>query len=98
MIQVQVICKENENLKSLIRAGIQGGTIKAFQIRKVQGGLQIQHKKFLGGISIKQIENVLVAILRCKNKTKEWQLLESFVGRLAYHFQVKIASINIQFE
>lgn len=98
MIQVQVICKKNQNLKSLIRIAIQGGTIKAFQIKKVQGGLQIQHKKFLGGISIKQIENVLVAILKCKNKAKEWQLLESFVGRLAYHFQINIASINIQFE
>lgn len=98
MIQVQVICKEKEKLKSLIRTGIQEGTIKAFQIKKVQGGLQIQHKKFLGSISIKQIANVLVAILRCKNKTKEWQLLESFIGRLAYHFQENIASINIQFE
>ena len=98
MIQVQVICKEKENLKSLIRTGIQEGTIKAFQIKQVQGGLQIQHKKFLGSISINQIENVLVAILKCKNKTKEWQLLESFIGRLAYHFQENIASINIQFE
>ena len=98
MIQVQVICKEKEDLKSLIRTGIQGGTIKAFQIKKIQGGLQIQHRKFLGSVSIKQIENVLVAILKCRNKTKEWQLLETFIGRLAYHFQERIASINIQFD
>lgn len=98
MIQVQVICKERENMKSLIRTAIQDGTIKAFQIKKVQGGLQIQHKKFLGGISIKQIENVFIAIIRCKNKAKEWQILESFVGRLAYHYQEQIASLNIQFE
>ena len=98
MIQVQIICKEHENLKKLVRASIQGGTIKAFLIKKIQGGLQIQHRKYLGVITINQIENALIAVLRCNNKTKEWQLLESFVGRLSYHFQEKIASINIQFE
>ena len=30
------------------------------------------------------------------SRSKEWQLLEAFVGRLAYHFKNDIASINIQ--
>jgi hypothetical protein len=98
MIHMQVIGKEGSKLQPLIRTAIQEKKIKAFHVVQVKGGLKIQHAKHPGAIKFAQKKNILFATLTCNNKSKEWQILESFIGRLAYHFKDSIAAINIQFE
>lgn len=97
MIHVQIIGHGGVNLQSLIRTAIVEGQIKSFETAKVKGGLKITHKKHLGSISMTRTSGPLIAVVKCNNKGREWQLLETFVGRLTYHFQSKIAAINIQF-
>lgn len=96
MIQIQVIGKEGSNLKPNIRSAIQEGKIKTFQVVQVKGGLKIQHTKHLGSIKLAQERNILSAKVTCHNKSKEWQIFESFIGRLTYHFKDDIVAINIQ--
>ena len=98
MIHLQVINRGGENLQSLIRSAINEGQIKSFAIVRVKGGLVIKHKKHLGEVALEQTLGPMLATLKCKNRAKEWQLLEAFVGRLAYHFKNEVASVNIQFE
>jgi len=98
MIHMQVIAKDNSNLHSLVRAAIHEGKIKSFEIVRVRGGLKIQHRKFLGSVSLAKKPGLLLATLRCHAKRREWQLLDAFIGRMTYHFREKIAAINIQFD
>jgi hypothetical protein len=98
MIHLQMVSREGANLQSLVRSAINDGQIKSFAIARVKGGLVIKHKKHIGEISLDQTSGPLLATLKCKNRTKEWQLLEAFVGRLAYHFKNDISAVNIQFE
>jgi hypothetical protein len=98
MIRIQLVSREQENLQSLIRTAISEGRIKSFQISKVVGGLKITHKKHPGTIRISTTHGVVAAAISCTNPTKEWQLLEAFVGRVAYHFRSEAFAINIQFE
>jgi hypothetical protein len=98
MIQLQVIGKDGKRLKTLIRTAIQDGQIKSFQITRVKGGLRIQHAKFSGRIDFSQKKNVLFATIYCNINGLESRLLETFIGRLTYHFQDDILAINIQFE
>lgn len=98
MIHLQIVSRGSENIQSLIRSAINEGHIKSFEIAQVKGGLVIKHKKHLGEIAIKQTSGPLLATLKCKNRAKEWQLLEAFVGRLAYHFKNQISALNLQFE
>jgi hypothetical protein len=98
MIHVQLLNRKEENLHSMIRAAIAEGHIKSFQTAKVVGGLKITHKKHLGVISISKSKGPLIVTISCKNREKEWQLLEAFIGRIAYHFAKEVAGINIQFK
>jgi hypothetical protein len=98
MIHLQIISRSDNDLQTLIRTAIAGGSIKSFQILQIKGGLKIGHKKHLGEIRLTRTLGPVLATLVCKNRAKEWQLLEAFVGRLAYHFKDQIASINIQLE
>lgn len=97
MIYTQLISRNDENLQALIRSAIANGQIKSFQTAKVVGGLRITHKKHPGTINISKSKGPLLATISCTNPTREWQLLEAFVGRLAYHFSKQLAAINIQF-
>ena len=97
MIHTQLISRNGENLQTLIRSAIANGQIKSFQVNKVVGGLRIMHKKHPGAINLSKSKGPLLATISCTNPTKEWQLLEAFVGRLAYHFTDQVAAINIQF-
>jgi hypothetical protein len=97
MIHTQLISRNGENLQKLIREAIANGKIKSLQVAKVVGGLRITHKKFPGAINLKKTNGPLLASISCTNPTKEWQLLETFVGRLAYHFPKELSAINIQF-
>jgi len=38
----------------------------------------------------------LVGSITCRNREREWQLLEAQIGRLGYHFRPELAGINIQ--
>jgi hypothetical protein len=98
MIHTQLISRNSANLQTLIRQAITEGKIKSFQTAKVAGGLRITHKKYPGSINFSNTKGPLLATISCTNPTKEWQLLEAFVGRLSYHFSDKLAAINIQFE
>ncbi len=98
MIHVQLISRRGENLQTLIRSAIGQGRIKSLETAKVKGGVRITHKKHPGNISLTRTKGPLLATISCTNPAKEWQLLETFVGRLAYHFAANIAAINIQFE
>jgi len=97
MIHLQIIGKDGVHIQPLVRAAIQKGRIKAFKTVQVKGGVKIQHTKYLGSIRFAQKRNILFATLKCHNKAKEWQLLESFIGRLTYHFKESMSAINIQF-
>ena len=96
MIHTQLISRNGENLQSMIRSAIAEGQIKSFETAKVKGGVRLTHKKHPGTINLAKTKGPLVATISCTNPDKEWQLLEAFVGRLAYHFPKEIASINIQ--
>ena len=98
MIHVQIVGRKGANVYSLIRRAITDGNIRAFALTQVKGGLRIRHQKFLGDIRLTKSPGPVLATLVCKNRAKEFQLLESFVGRLVYHFKNDIASINIQLE
>jgi hypothetical protein len=98
MIHMQIIGRDGSRLKPLIRTAIQEGKIKSFQIAQIKGGLKVQHAKHPGSIKFTQKKNVLFATLVCNNKNREWQILESFIGRLTYHFKDSITAVNIQFE
>ena len=97
MIHTQLISRNGESLQTLIRSAIASGQMRSFQIDKVVGGLRITHKKFPGTINLSKTRGPLIASISCTNPTKEWQLLETFVGRLAYHFPKELSAINIQF-
>lgn len=98
MIHVQLISRNGASLQSLIRNAIAEGQIKSFETVKVVGGLRISHKKHPGFINIEKSKGPLLATITCNNPEKEWQLLEAFVGRIAYHFSNEVAAINVQFE
>jgi sulfite reductase beta subunit-like hemoprotein len=98
MIHLQIVDRGNSNFQRLIRTAIASGKITSFETAKVKGGLKITHKKYLGAIHITPAKGLLLADVTCKNAKKEWQLLEAFVGRLAYHFTYQIAAINMQFD
>jgi hypothetical protein len=98
MIHLQIISRGGDNLQSLIRGAIASGSIKSFEVARVQGGLKIKPKKHQGIIALTKSPGPLLATLVCKNRTREFQLLEAFIGRLAYHFKNEISSVNIQFE
>jgi uncharacterized membrane-anchored protein YjiN (DUF445 family) len=98
MIHIQVVSRDRENLQTLIRAAIAEGSIKSFEVSRVKGGLTIRHKKHIGEIRLSKTTGPLLATIICKNRAKEFALLETFVGRLAYHFKNEISGINIQLE
>ena len=81
-----------------IRTAINGGQIRSFQIDRVRGGLQISHKKYLGIIKFQRTPGPLVATIQCKNRKREWQIFEAFMGRIADHFTDQIAAVNIQMQ
>jgi hypothetical protein len=98
MVHVQVVSRDASNLQAAIKKAINDGAIKSFAVTQVKGGLRIKHKKHIGEIRFTKTPGPLLAHLVCKNRSKEWQLLEAFVGRLTYHFKNQIASISIQLE
>src|SRR5687768_6068584 len=98
MIHIQLVSRDGSNLQSLIRQAIAEESIKSFTVAQVKDGLKIKHKKHLGEIRLKQTKGPLVATLVCKNRSKEWQIFEAFMGRLAYHFKNDISSVNIEME
>ena len=98
MIQLQLISRGDVNLEMAIRNAISTGKIKSFETAQVVGGLKITHKKHPGLIRIEKSKRIELAMVSCTNPSKEWQLLEAFVGRIAYHFHKEVAAINIQFD
>jgi hypothetical protein len=96
MITIQAITRGGQNLQARLRLAIREGHIKSFEVSQVKGGLRIRHKKHLGNVALEHRNGLTFATLSCKNKEREWQLLEAFVGRLVYHFKADIAAINIQ--
>jgi len=98
VVHLQVIGRDGVNLQAIIRKAIASGSIKSFEVAQVKGGFKIRHKKHMGEIRFTRTTGPLLAQIVCKNRSKEWQILEAFVGRLAYHFKNDIAAINIQLE
>lgn len=96
MTHLQIISRSAHDLHSLIRKAITDGQFKTFEILKIKGGLIINHKKYPGVIKLNRSRGPLLATVICKPRSKEFRLLESFVGRLADHFPNEIAAINIQ--
>jgi hypothetical protein len=96
MIHIQAVSRDGQNLQSKLKSLIREGSIKSFEVAQVKGGLKIKHKKYQGSVSLEHRSGLLLATLSCKQKGKEWQLLEAFVGRLSYHCRAEIGSINIQ--
>ena len=98
MIYIQLISSSGENLQVLLKKAILEQKIKSFETVQVKGGFKIVHKKYQGTIKFTTTKGPLIAELSSKRSENEWQLLEAFVGRLAYHFQAQIAAVNIQFQ
>jgi hypothetical protein len=97
MIHAQLISRNGENLQTLIRSAIANGQIQSSETAKVAGGVCIRQKKHPGAINLTKTEGPLLATITCTNPSREWQLSEAFVGRLAYHFPTEISAVNIQF-
>lgn len=98
MIHLQLMPRNGDNLQSLIRQAIADDKIRSFDVAGVRGGLRIRHKKHLGEIHFERSKGPTLVTIMCKNRTKEWQIFEAFIGRLVYHFPDEIAAINIQME
>lgn len=98
MVHLQVVGRDGVNLQAVIKKAIASGSIKSFEVPQVKGGFKIRHKKHMGEIRFTRTMGPLLAQVVCKNRSKEWQILEAFVGRLAYHFKREIAAIKIQLE
>jgi hypothetical protein len=98
MIHLQLIARAGDDLHSLIRQAIREERIRSFEIAKVRGGLTLRHRKHQGDIRLEKTKGPLLATLRCRDRTEEWQILVAFVGRLTYHFKNELAALNIQFE
>jgi hypothetical protein len=101
MVHLQLVSRNGENIATLLRTAIGDGSIKSFEIARVVGGLRIRHKRHLGELHFSKTRGPrgpLLVTLVCYNRAKEWQLLEAFIGRLAYHFKTEITAVNIQFE
>ena len=98
MIHLQIISRtgKQNNLQVLIRKAISERRIKSFSTSQVKGGVKITHKKYPGAIKLTPSDGLLLATIMCKNRSKEFQLLETFVGRLAYHFAEEVSAVNIQ--
>ncbi len=98
MVHLQLISRAGEDLRAVIREAIEEGHIKSFEIARIRGGLRIQHKKFQGEIRFEPTDGPLLVTVRCRDRTKEWQLLSAFLGRVADHFKDEVIAINMQFE
>lgn len=98
MVHLQLISREGDDLRAVIRSAIEEGHIKSFEIARIRGGLRIRHRKFQGEIRLDPTAGPLLVSVRCRDRTKEWQLLSAFIGRLADHFKDEIIAINMQFE
>ena len=98
MIHIQIVSRSGENLQSLIRGAIAAGKIKSLAVSSVKGGVRLHHQKFQGELKLTRTSGPLLVTLICKNRSREFQLLETFIGRLTYHFKNEIAAINIQLE
>ncbi len=72
------------------------GRIRSFATSQVKGGLKITHKKHPGTIKLTPSDGLLLATIMCKNLSKEFQLLETFVGRLAYHFAKEVGIKDVK--
>lgn len=85
-------------MKAMFRAAIAEGHIKALEVARLKGRLQIQmkHKRYKDRVDLVQLSGILLATLSCQNRDHEWQLLEMFVGGLVYHFRDKTGPINVQ--
>lgn len=98
MLHVQITTQKGTNIQALIREAIADGSIKSFEVKRVKGGLRIIHKRYQGQILLTKTRGPILATVIVKNRDKEWQIFEAFLGRLAYHFKNEILGINIQFE
>ena len=98
MVHLQLIGRDAADIGALVRSAIEEERIKSFEIARIRGGLRIRHKKFRGEVRFARTEGPVMVTVRSPDRSKEWQLLEAFIGRLTYHFANAIAGINIQLE
>jgi len=98
MVHLQLIGRDAADIGALVRSAIEEERIKSFEIARIRGGLRIRHKKFRGEVRFARTEGPVMVTVRSPDRSKEWQLLEAFIGRLTYHFASAIAGINIQLE
>ena len=98
MVHLQLISRDAADIGALVRSAIEEERIKSFEIARIRGGLRIRHKKFRGEVRFARSEGPVLVTVRSPDRSKEWQLLEAFIGRLTYHFAGAIAGINIQLE
>ena len=98
MIKVQIVPRDTQDPHQLIRNAIGDGQVEAFELAKVKGGLVIRRTEGGGRIWLDRAPGLLVATLRRKDRSKEAELLQAFVGMLAGRFRSSIAAINLQFQ
>jgi hypothetical protein len=103
MVYLQIVGRDGSNLQSELRTAIAEGRITSFEVAQVRGGVKLRHVRYLGEIKLDQMRSPtapgpLIVTVICKDRSKEWQLLSAFIGRLADHFKDEISSINIQLE
>ncbi|HWA27560.1 MAG TPA: hypothetical protein VG734_18030 [Lacunisphaera sp.] len=104
MIRLTITPRSEENVYSLL-------TKKEIELRrKNQGTLHPSgpkqkkrakwaHKSYNGWIRFQQcLGGVVVAEVKSRNPTEEWQLLSSFIGFLDRHFRDELASITLTYD
>lgn len=95
MITLQIISK-GENIHQMIVKKIKEGKLKSFELSK--RNYRLSHINSPGWINLNYDQpGILRAEVKSKDSSREWQILEHFIGRLTYHFKDNISCINIQF-
>jgi hypothetical protein len=98
MVHLQIISRNDADVQGVLRAAIEEGSMKTFEIARIRGGLRLRHKRFRGEVRFARSDGPLLVTVRSPKSVDEWQLLTALIGRLADRFRDQISSISLHFE
>jgi hypothetical protein len=95
MIRVQITERPGADLFATLRRAMRGGTLRTFSLER--RGSRVVHQRYPGWMNWSHTQGAITCeILSPRKREGEWQLLSSFVGRLADKFADRVESIHIQ--
>ena len=95
MIRVQILERPGTDLYATLKRAMRSGTLRTFSLAK--RGSRVVHQRYPGWMNWSHAQGAITCeILSPRKREGEWQLLSSFVGRLADKFADRVESIHIQ--